>query len=76
MQVYLQDIRMKQHELDKKLTEAAPVQAAPKQKPSVPLAPGRDKVLKKQKEQAIRAENDRSREPPAKKPVAKKPSKT
>lgn len=49
---------MKQMELDRKLTEAKPAEAAPKHKPSVPLAPGRDKILKKQKEDAIRKENN------------------
>ena len=74
MQTYLQEIRMKQMELDRKLTEAKPAEAAPKNKPGVPLAPGRDKILKKQKEDAIRKENNANSQPrPVKKPVAAKP---
>ena len=66
---------MKQIELDRKLTEAKPVEA-PKNKPGVPLAPGRDKVLKKEREDKIKQENAAQREASKpKKAAPRKPSK-
>jgi len=41
--------------LDRKLTETKPVEVA-KNKPGVPLAPGREKILKKEKEAQVRKE--------------------